>query len=367
MASNPMTRATIIDNINNIIGATLTATWTDAKINSLIDNTLSEVSDVVPFVMVDIYQLETRRGAATSTSSNNLVDATNSQFLTGDVGKAIYNTTDKTWAEIQSYSSETTVGLSADIMASGEGYEIYNKGCWNHRQINIGDSGDFLWVIGAVYPASPNLISSTHNMREVKLLSQNKIAEIDVAWIENTKNTSANKDVQLYLARQHVLNVATDFAGAATAAGTAGDKTLAVDVLGDSETYYKNSLFYFTLIDAIVMDSRLTYRLTADVTMSSGAGTLSFFPGLECNTTDNDTIAFIKSTLSPELERILIDIVTGELLMAEGISQVDATPRGGSNVDTTTFNMGRTILEKARLQLKALVDVDLRANKVLAR
>src|SRR3990167_3766112 len=181
MPSNPFTRALLIDSTNNLIGTTLTTTWTDAKINQIIDNALSEISEAVPYVMVDIYQIETRRGIATSTSSDNLVDATNAQFASGDIGKNVYNTTDKTWAVITSFSSTSQVGLSNDIMASGEGYEIYNKGCWNSRQINIEDSGDFLSVIGAVYPVSPDLMwsGSMENMRNVKLLSQNKIAEID--------------------------------------------------------------------------------------------------------------------------------------------------------------------------------------------
>ena len=369
MVSNPMTRANIIDSINSIIGSTLTTTWTDAKINLLIDNALSEVSEAVPYVMRDVYQIETRRGIATSTSTNNLVDATNAQFVSAaaDVGKVVYNTTDKTWAQIQSFSSTSQVGLTADIMAAGEGYEVYNKNCWNKYQINIEDSGDFLGVIGAVYPVEPNLMFSQDNMHNVKLLSQNRIAELDTWWVDNTKSTTASKDVHLYLARQHVLNVETDLVGAATAGGTAGDTSLAFDDLTTAGTYYKNSLFYFTLIDAVVMNSRLTYRLTADVTLSSGAGTLKFFPALECNTTDNDTIQFIASTLTPDLERILIDIVTGQILMAEGISTVNNSNKGGPTVGPTTFNIGRDILKAARQQLKALIDVDLRSSMIWSR
>ena len=97
MPSNPFTRALLIDSTNNLIGTTLTTTWTDAKINQIIDNALSEISEAVPYVMVDIYQLETRRGIATSTSADNLVDATNAQFVSAaaDVGKVVYNTTDR--------------------------------------------------------------------------------------------------------------------------------------------------------------------------------------------------------------------------------------------------------------------------------
>ena len=254
-------------------------------------------------------------------------------------------------------------------MASGEGYEIYNKGCWNSRQINIEDSGDFLSVIGAVYPVSPDLMwsGSMENMRNVKLLSQNKIAEIDTWFVDNTKDTDADKDVHLYLARQHSLNIETDLAGKTTAAGSAGATTIAVDGFTASGTYYKNSLFYFSTIDAVSVNSRLTYRLKSDVTMSTGAGTLSFFPALECDVDNNDDITFIISTLTPDLERVLIDMVTGQILMAEGISKVNAIPIGGVSVAPRTFEMGREILERARRQLKGMIDIDQRSNMVWSR
>jgi len=368
--SNPFTYAQILDKIDSIIGSTLATTWTDAKKEDLVDTALAEISEAVPYVMVDTYQLETRRGIATSTSGSNLVDATNSHFVStaADAGKIVYNTTDKTWAVIESYTSATTVVLSAAIMAVGEGYEIYNKGCWNNRQINIEDSGDFLGVIGAVYPVSPNLMFSgaMDNMHNIKLLSQNKIAEIDTWYVDNTGNATADKDVHLYLARQHKLNIMTDLAGATSAAGAVGDKTIAVASFAVSETVFKNMLFTVALISGI--SSRLTYRMTADAALTgTGTGTLLFWPGFEAVVDSGAVVTFIGSTLTPDLERILIDIVTGQILMAEGISTVNNSNKGGPTVGPTTFNIGRDILKAARQQLKALIDVDLRSSMIWAR
>ena len=331
------------------------------------DTALAEISEAVPFVIVDIFQLETRRGSATSTSANNLVDATNVQFLSGDTGKMVYNITDKTWAVIESFSSTSQVGLSKDIMASGEAYEIYNKGCWNHRQINIEDSGDFLWVIGAVYPAEPDAMffGTQRNIRNLTLHNQNKIAEIDVAWVDNTKDADAAKDIYIYFAKQHRLNVMTDVAGTLAATAAVDVTSMSMTSLALAETIYKNQLFTVEVISGI--DSRLTYRVSADVTLAGGGATVSFWPGLEAAIDNGAIVNFISSTLTPELERILIDLVTGQILMAEGISQVNQTPKGGQAVGKLTFNMGRTMLERARLQLKGLVDVDLRANHTYSR
>lgn len=68
--------------------------------------------------------------AATSTSSNNLVDA-NADFTgTVKVGYIAFNRTDKTSAKITAVTNATTLALSDDIFASGEEYVIksdFNK------------------------------------------------------------------------------------------------------------------------------------------------------------------------------------------------------------------------------------------------
>ena len=66
-----------------------------------------------------------RSGVATALSASHLVDTTKNQFATSDVGKTVYNTTDKTTAVITEYTSPSDVTLDTDIMAKDEGYEIY--------------------------------------------------------------------------------------------------------------------------------------------------------------------------------------------------------------------------------------------------
>jgi len=66
-----------------------------------------------------------RSGVATATTADHLIDTTKNQFAASDVGKIIYNVTDKTTATITDYTSPSDVTLDADIMADGESYEIY--------------------------------------------------------------------------------------------------------------------------------------------------------------------------------------------------------------------------------------------------
>mgnify|MGYP001069545197 CR=1 FL=1 len=66
-----------------------------------------------------------RSGVATATTADHLIDTVKNQFTANDVGKVIYNVTDKTTATITEYNSPSDVTLDTDIMAEGESYELY--------------------------------------------------------------------------------------------------------------------------------------------------------------------------------------------------------------------------------------------------
>ena len=66
-----------------------------------------------------------RSGVATALTADHLIDTVKNQFTANDVGKVIYNVTDKTTATITEYNSPSDVTLDTDIMAEGESYELY--------------------------------------------------------------------------------------------------------------------------------------------------------------------------------------------------------------------------------------------------
>tara|TARA_R100000742_G_C4278574_1_gene101602 strand:+ start:2331 stop:3887 length:1557 start_codon:yes stop_codon:yes gene_type:complete len=68
---------------------------------------------------------ELDRGTTSATTSNKLVDSTQNFNSTVQVGSYVKNTTDNTTASVTAIDSDTTLSLSADIMASGENYIIY--------------------------------------------------------------------------------------------------------------------------------------------------------------------------------------------------------------------------------------------------
>ena len=63
-------------------------------------------------------------GTADQTEANKLHDA-DGGFVLGDVGKWVYNTTDYTYTQVTGFVDSGELDLADDIMANGEGYELY--------------------------------------------------------------------------------------------------------------------------------------------------------------------------------------------------------------------------------------------------
>jgi hypothetical protein len=68
-------------------------------------------------------------GTASATTPDHLIDTTLNPFTPADVGKWVYNSTDYTYAIVTAYNSTSDLTLDTDIMANGEGYELY-AGCF---------------------------------------------------------------------------------------------------------------------------------------------------------------------------------------------------------------------------------------------
>lgn len=89
------------------------------------------------------FDSSTVSGTATSTVANKLVD-TNANFTAADNGKTVWNTTDNTYATVTAVDSSTQLSLDADIMANGEGYNLY------FSRFTATEAGYYL-VYGQVY------------------------------------------------------------------------------------------------------------------------------------------------------------------------------------------------------------------------
>ena len=107
---------------------------------------VSEGLAVIPSNTVPIPDPATKvvSSAATGTTANKLVDA-GGAFLTAGIQKnaIVYNTTDTTCAFVTAVDDATTLSLSADIMATGENYTIYNAAT-KAATLYVGNGGDLV-------------------------------------------------------------------------------------------------------------------------------------------------------------------------------------------------------------------------------
>jgi len=120
--------------------------------------------------------------AATSTSTNNLVDAT-ADFTTGvKVGYIVFNKTDGTSAKVTAVTNATTLALSADIFASGEIYQIKSDfvrlDLFKDESVTITDSIKNTKDISKVFTAFSqqfNVPASKHNSKLFRHYEDNDV------------------------------------------------------------------------------------------------------------------------------------------------------------------------------------------------
>ena len=338
--------ATLIDDTEQELQDTSNAIWTAAELGIQMEDAIREISEYKPYLMKYVYTIESRTGTASGTTSDALVDATETQFLSTDVGKVIYNTYDNTWAIVTAYVSSSQLTLSKDIMTSGEQYEIYNKGCDSKRQINIEDITDY------VGPANHGVVAVEYPIgkrRNFKI--EGDILTIDVAYVPDSKVTTpaANTEVNVWVEARQRVSQLTDLVGAIDngAGYAAGSTSIVLKDLSGTEIVGEDTLFTIASV-------RGTYRVTAAVTLSSGGGTVVVHPALIDAAADADVVTVTGSTLNSELERLLVELTVARAAMSKSLSYINILNVGGSSVHEKYQTWGERKLSIVLAKLERL-------------
>ncbi len=331
--------ATLINEIQSDLGDDAT-TYTDAKVTIQLEKAIKTVSDYKPHVMMHSFNLESRTGSDTAGTTDKLTDSSG-QFVSTDVDKVIYNTTDNTWAIVTAFDDANTLSISKDIMASGENYKMFNKGCWNNKQINIEDVTDYIGEDHGVIDVEYKTQQSVRNYRNFEV--EGDILTIDIDF-KPPDSADSGADIEVFVwfeTRQRVSQL-TDLAGAINNGNlTVGTTTISVDGLSGTEVVTEGTLLTIAGI-------RGTYMVTADKTLSSGGGDLVIFPGLLDVIENEDVVTIIGSTLSSRLERLVVEL--GASYSALSL-QANAIPKGGQAVFNRYLEKRETALsELERLQ-----------------
>lgn len=307
----PKSWATLRDEIEAELQDSANALWTTAELDIQMEDALRELSEYAPFYRMLTYEFETRTGRATATTTGALVDTTETQFRATDVDKVIFNTTDRTWAVVTAFVSTSQLTLSVDIMANTEKYEMYNRDCWNNRQIYIGDVEDF--------------VGENHGVTQVEYkiglvppMLRNFEVDGDVLTVllnaspPDSKDADAIIEVNITFATRQQVSQLTDLAGAVDlVAGYAADlTTIHVDALAATEVIAEDQEF-------TIASLRGKYRTTAAVTLAGNEADISFWPPLRESVADNDVVTFLGSSLTRDQERMVVALAAAQAAISK--------------------------------------------------
>jgi len=313
--------ANVTSEILQLLQDTGAATYDSTETGNAIKAEKKRLSRYAPFLVDVIFHIESRTGSETAGTASTLTDTGKSQFLSTDDDneKVVHNIKDDTWAVVTGYTSTSVLTISADIMDSGEEYELYNKRCKNNKQIYIGDMPAYLWIESVEYPVGTE--------RNFKVISQD-IIELDasdsaIKDSDSTLSTLNPADVLVKFALPQILNQMTDLAGAVHTNAAAAATSMQIKSFTDAEIVRVGEAFN-------IADHRTTYIVTAELTLANQASTgsaLSFYPPLEADASADGVITFVESTLRPNLEDLLERMVVSRAVQSDSINYIGGIDR----------------------------------------
>jgi len=172
--------------------------FADDEIEIHVGECLVEISQHRPWEVKETLTIANKSGAATATTASHLIDTANAHFVAGDVGKTVYNSTDKTTAKVTEYNSESDLTLDTDIMASGESYTLYAYQGTSGKDLNTSSITNLLEVEKAEYPTR----QTPPAFRNVKVFG-------DVLTLDIDSEPTDGDEVFLYCHKVHQLTEAS--------------------------------------------------------------------------------------------------------------------------------------------------------------
>jgi len=130
---------------------------------------------------------------------------------------------------------------------------------------------------------------------------------------DSTLDELEQVEVLVKFAMSQVLSQLTDWTGAVHTSAAALATTMQVKSFTDAEIVEVGEQFN-------IAGHRTTYMVTTELTLATQASTgsaLIFYPVLEAAASADVVITFVKSTLRPQHERILRDLVAGEAVISK--------------------------------------------------
>ena len=323
-----------------------TADYSVSEVDNQLEDSLKEFATYQAHLIPIIFKVESRYGMASTTSANNLVDTAKGQFLATDDNneKVVHNTNDNTWAVVSSFSSTAQVGLTGDIFIKDEQYRIYNKYCWNKRQIYVGDVPENYKIDSIEYP-----IGQKRNWA----LQENSVVELDVDFVEDsnagtTLTILPDVDILVRFSKPHILSQLTDYAGTFAATAAAAATSLSATALKGAGTIEVGEEF-------TVQYHKAVYIVAASATITANTAAISFYPPLEAAVGSTATVlTFRQTSLNPAHEELFADLVAARLIINKAPKFMNAVNVGGGAVWSNYMAWGNARLTETLSKLRRL-------------
>jgi len=318
-----------------------TADFSVAEVDYQIEECLKEFAAYRPHLVPLIFKLESRTGIDVTGTADKLTDSVEAQFVAADATdeKVVHNITDNTWAVVLVQDSTSILSISADIMDANEKYEIYNKRCWNQRQIYIGDIYDHPEIDSVEFPLGTR--------RNWKLYGD--VLEIDIDSVpdsDTTLDTLNDVDVLVRFKRAHIISQLTDWVGKMAATAAAAATSISASSLQSAGTIEEGEEIY-------IENLRRLYVVTGSATIASNTAAISIYPPLEAAIASTAwTFTFRKSSLNPQDEDIFADLVAARLSISKSAKLVNAVGVGGANAWANFLTWGERRLAEALGKLR---------------
>ena len=340
-----MTRsnADMVSLIETKLQSASTADWSTAEKDYQIEECLKEFSTYHPHLVDVVLKIEGRYGTVSSTSANNLVDTTKGQFVAADATneKVIHNTTENKRAVVLTQASTAQVGLSADIMTKANAqYEIYNRFCWNHKQVFIGDVPEYNEIHSVEYP-----IGTRRNFKVY-----DRVLEIDKDNIPDTNANTAkvtnlpDDDILVRFNMPHQLSQLTDWVGVVASSAAAAATAISGSTFQASGTLEVGSEFN-------IENHKTTYIVTATAAIATTV-LISIYPPLEAAAASTWAITFRKSSLEPQFEENFADLAASRLAINKAPKFFNAISLGGGVVYQNFLTWGERRLGETLSKLR---------------
>ena len=320
-----------------------TADYSVAEVDYQIEETLKEFALYRPHLVPQTFKLESRFGTDVTGTADKLTDLVKAQFLAADAAneKVIHNTTDNTWAVALTQDSASVLSISADIMDANENYRIYNKRCWNKRQIYLGDLVDYGDIAAVEYP-----FGTKRNWRLYGDVLELDVENGVIPDSDSTLTTLNDIDVLVWFNRPHVLSQLTDWNGKMAATAAAAATSISMTSLQSAGTIETGEEFW-------VENHRTLYVVNASATIASSTAAVTFDPPLEAAISSTAWVTkFRQSSLEPQDEEIFAELAAGQLLRSKATKFPNIVNIGGAGVSRTFSQLGTDMVESARKRLK---------------